>query len=439
MNDDTESLFRSAVKAHDRGQGDAALELYVQVLQRNPQHVDALYRLAMLASQAGRPDESAPLLEKAVELAPTNGEYHFRLGQAHDRLGNAKSAITAFEHAIEILPSNVEAMIRLGTLYVQCQRRDDALMLFQRALVVAPQLRRWAKDANVPSEFRDGIGVALRELAGKFASFLDECLQTVRANHPGEDLSRLEAGLRTLGGGARNVEPGGNERRPALLNFPDLPDQPWFEREQFDWIERVESETPVIVDELNQLLARQAEFKPYCSESDSANAVSAAGTDFSSLAGSMSWNALHLYQNSTRSDANCGQCPKTVELMDSLPMPRIRHHSPEVFFSCLQPGGHIIPHHGLMNVRLTVHLGLVIPENCGIRAGREVHHWQPGRVLLFDDSYEHEAWNKSDSDRVVLIFEAWNPHVSAAERDGIEEIFRLRRDWLDQFEVYRPA
>ena len=120
-------------------------------------------------------------------------------------------------------------------------------------------------------------------------------------------------------------------------------------------------------------------------------------------------------------------------------MPRIRNHSPEVFFSCLQPSGHIVPHHGLMNVRLTVHLGLVVPQDCGIRVDHETRAWEAGRLLLFDDSYEHEAWNHASRDRVVLILEAWNPHVTDAEREGIEMIFKLRRDWLDQFDVYRVA
>lgn len=95
------------------------------------------------------------------------------------------------------------------------------------------------------------------------------------------------------------------------------------------------------------------------------------------------------------------------------------------------------PHHGLMNVRLTVHLGLVVSEGCGIRAGDETRTWEPGRILFFDDSYEHEAWNRGASDRVVLILEAWNPHLTAAEREGVEIFFKLSRDWLDQFDVYR--
>lgn len=209
MTEDINRLFRSAVEAHDSGRGDKALELYVTVLQRAPQHLQATFRLAMLVSQAGRADEAAWLLEKAIELEPRNGEFRFRFGQ-------------------------------------------------------------------------------------------------VLARYPGDDLSRLEAGLRNLGSPSKPAWKGRTDnvdakRRPALLNFPDLPDPPWFESDEFAWAEHVESATSIVHDELARLLASQAEFTPYCTETDSANVISAAGTDFSSLAGSMSWNALNFVKTAVLS------------------------------------------------------------------------------------------------------------------------------------------
>jgi hypothetical protein len=39
--------------------------------------------------------------------------------------------------------------------------------------------------------------------------------------------------------------------------------------------------------------------------------------------------------------------------------------------------------------------------------------------MIFDDSYEHSAWNDSDAARIVLIFEIWHPALSAAERAAV--------------------
>ena len=68
---------------------------------------------------------------------------------------------------------------------------------------------------------------------------------------------------------------------------------------------------------------------------------------------------------------------------------------------------------------LVVHLPLIIPENCRYRVGFEHRRWQEGKVLVFDDTIEHEARNDSDLLRVVLIFDVWNPLLSKAERDMV--------------------
>jgi aspartyl/asparaginyl beta-hydroxylase (cupin superfamily) len=63
-----------------------------------------------------------------------------------------------------------------------------------------------------------------------------------------------------------------------------------------------------------------------------------------------------------------------------------------------------------------VHLPLIVPPQCGFRVGSETRAWVPGRAWVFDDSIEHEAWNGSDTPRAILIFDIWNPFLSAAER-----------------------
>jgi aspartyl/asparaginyl beta-hydroxylase (cupin superfamily) len=101
-----------------------------------------------------------------------------------------------------------------------------------------------------------------------------------------------------------------------------------------------------------------------------------------------------------------------------------------VFFSRLEPRTRIPAHTGSSNTRLTVHIPLIIQPDCGFRVGSEVRIWELGKALIFDDTIEHEAWNDSDQPRVVMIFDIWNPLLTAAERDlmtvataGIAEFF----------------
>jgi aspartyl/asparaginyl beta-hydroxylase (cupin superfamily) len=94
-------------------------------------------------------------------------------------------------------------------------------------------------------------------------------------------------------------------------------------------------------------------------------------------------------------------------------------------FSLLRPRARIAPHTGVQNTRLVCHLPLIVPPGCGFRVGNEVREWEEGKLLIFDDTIEHEAWNPSDQDRAILILDCWNPHLSEDERAMICHLFAV--------------
>jgi aspartyl/asparaginyl beta-hydroxylase (cupin superfamily) len=47
-----------------------------------------------------------------------------------------------------------------------------------------------------------------------------------------------------------------------------------------------------------------------------------------------------------------------------------------------------------------------------------------GEAFAFDDTIEHEAWNRSEKDRAVLIIDVWNPHLSEHERAMVGSLYR---------------
>lgn len=65
-------------------------------------------------------------------------------------------------------------------------------------------------------------------------------------------------------------------------------------------------------------------------------------------------------------------------------------------------------------IRLITHLPPIVLADCALRVGGEIHQWQAGRCVTFDDTFEHEAWNRSGETRVVLILDCWNPDLSDA-------------------------
>jgi aspartyl/asparaginyl beta-hydroxylase (cupin superfamily) len=91
-------------------------------------------------------------------------------------------------------------------------------------------------------------------------------------------------------------------------------------------------------------------------------------------------------------------------------------------FSILDAKTRIPPHTGVSNTRLIVHLPLIVPPGCGFRVGAERREWHPGKAFVFDDTFEHEAWNDSDAPRAVLILDIWSPYITVAERELVSKV-----------------
>jgi aspartyl/asparaginyl beta-hydroxylase (cupin superfamily) len=92
-------------------------------------------------------------------------------------------------------------------------------------------------------------------------------------------------------------------------------------------------------------------------------------------------------------------CPKTWDLLKE--MPGLTTAS----FSILRPHTEILEHTGFTSDVLRYHLGLEIPENCSITVSGKQFQWEEGKVFIFDDTEKHSAYNRSDRDRIVLLFD----------------------------------
>jgi Aspartyl/Asparaginyl beta-hydroxylase len=125
------------------------------------------------------------------------------------------------------------------------------------------------------------------------------------------------------------------------------------------------------------------------------------------------WSVIFLHEMGRPNDEVLARCPVTRDVL-------ARHRAVTTrgglaYFSCLDPHTRVAPHQGPTNMRLRCHLGLEVPDECGIRVGGVVRGWTDGECIVFDDSFSHEAWNDSDRRRVVLIVDVWHPDLSEDE------------------------
>lgn len=125
-----------------------------------------------------------------------------------------------------------------------------------------------------------------------------------------------------------------------------------------------------------------------------------------SIYGDRGWDTFGLYAFGQRQDDGCRRCPETADIVRKIPGLMMAG------FSRLAPGAHIRPHRGYEGYAgyvLRMHLALRVPESCGLRVAGETRAWEEGRSLVFDDSFEHEAWNRSERPRTVLLLDFLNP------------------------------
>ncbi len=236
------------------------------------------------------------------------------------------------------------------------------------------------------------------------------------------ELQRVARCLRVLLGEEPPTYPDPRQR-PTFLLFPGLPTAPYFDRALFPWLPGLEERWPEVRAELDALLAADAAGRERVFTSDELERANLRGLDRPP-----SWNGYYLWRHGQRREDNCAACPRTTAALEQVSLSHVREHGPEVLFSVFTPGTHLLPHRGVTNTRVVAHLPLIVPEDCALNVGGEHHVWEEGRIVVFDDTYEHEAWNRSGRTRVVLIFDVWNPHLTAAERLAVAEIVAAAGD-----------
>ena len=369
--------------------------------------------LGLAALDAGDACTAIAHFTAAAEADPAATALWMNLAKAQRLAGNDDAERRALEQVLALDQIHLMALIRLAELHERrgeygsaTDRWNVALGFLVQIPDPTPQLARVIDHA---STFIAGQRQAL-------ADALDAGLAQALGAASERDRSRAMAACDMMTG-RRDMPP----HRCHGFFYPFLPDDEFFDRGHFPWLEQLEAATPFIREELQAILASaDPGLAPYIDMPP--------GTPrnlWSELDRSPDWSALHLWRDGERIDAVCERAPRTAALVESLPLARIKDRAPAVFFSILKAGKTIPPHTGVTNIRSIVHLPLVVPAGCGFRVGSETREWREGEAFVFDDTIEHEAWNRSDHDRVLLILDCWNPHLSEDERAIIRQIFAI--------------
>ncbi len=396
---------------YQAGDGEAAVSGFRELLVLDPQHATALQFLGFHAAQAEDFAQAAEMYRRASWVQPNDPATHFNLGMALFGLRDLPAALESIDAAIALEPAFLQAQLYRGLVLEQMQRPRDSAAAFLRATRFAET----HMDPDViPNDLKRFLNYALAAVRTQVAAEIDGALAPLASKYGEPALARMRKAGAIFSGQIPPVfaHP---KWRPGLFYVPDLPPQAFYEREDFPWTERVEAATDMVRAELLSVLGARAGFAPYVDHPDGTRGAEV----FKGINRSDDWSAFHFFRNGERIEANCARCPGTAALLDSIDLNRVPGYGPEAMFSVLKPHARIPAHYGAVNGRLVVHLPLIVPPECGaLRVAGEERGWTTGKLMFFDDTFEHEAWNRSDETRVVLIFDTWNPHLTPAEREA---------------------
>jgi len=126
-----------------------------------------------------------------------------------------------------------------------------------------------------------------------------------------------------------------------------------------------------------------------------------------------SWKTMPLMTWGVEFHRNIINFPNTISVLKQVP------GLVSVSFNLLEKNSEINSHFGETNACVRVHLGLFIPDDAskiGFKVNDISKSWEKGKVMVFCDAYEHNAWNHTDQDRYIILLDIIRPEFIHKKR-----------------------
>ncbi|NXX45678.1 ASPH hydroxylase, partial [Tricholaema leucomelas] len=412
----------AAERLRKKGKAEEALRAFEALVSQYPESPRARYGKAQAEDDLAEKMRSNEMLQKAistydevVHLPDVPSDLiKLSLKREADRqqfLGRMRGSLLTLQKLVHLFPSDTSFKNDLGVGYLLIGDNSKAKKVYEEVLSLAPN---------------DGFAKVhygfILKAENKIAESIPYLKEGLESGDPGTDDGRfyfhLGDALQRMGDkDAYRWYELGYQRghfasvwQRSLYNVKGLKAQPWWTAKETGYTELVKSlekNWKLIRDEgLAVMDKRSSLFLP----------------EDENLREKGDWSQFTLWQQGRKNENACKSVPKTCALLERFPEATGCRRG-QIKYSIMHPGTHVWPHTGPTNCRLRMHLGLVIPkEGCRIRCAQENRTWEEGKVLIFDDSFEHEVWQDAAASRLIFIVDVWHPELTAQERRTLPAI-----------------
>ncbi|XP_042725373.1 aspartyl/asparaginyl beta-hydroxylase isoform X5 [Lagopus leucura] len=412
----------AAEKLRKKGKVEEALRAFEALVNQYPESPRARYGKAQSEDDLAEKMRSNEMLQKAINTydevvslpnVPSD-LIKLSLKREADRqqfLGRMRSSLITLQKLVHLFPSDTSFKNDLGVGYLLMGDNSNAKQVYEEVLRLAPD---------------DGFAKVhygfILKAENKIAESIPYLKEGLESGDPGTDDGRfyfhLGDALQRIGDKeAYKWYELGYQRghfasvwQRSLYNVKGLKAQPWWtarETGYTDLVKSLEKNWKLIRDEgLDVMDKKRSLFLP----------------EDENLREKGDWSQFTLWQQGRKNENACKGVPKTCALLERFPEATGCRRG-QIKYSVMLPGTHVWPHTGPTNCRLRMHLGLVIPkEGCRIRCAQENRTWEEGKVLIFDDSFEHEVWQDAESYRLIFIVDVWHPELTTQQRRTLPAI-----------------
>ncbi|XP_043363744.1 aspartyl/asparaginyl beta-hydroxylase isoform X6 [Dermochelys coriacea] len=414
--------LNAAEKLRKKGKVEEAVKTFEILVSKYPQSPRARYGKAQCEDDLAEKMRSNEILQKAIN---TFGEVaslpdvpadlvKLSLKRQADRqqfLGHMRGSLVTLQKLVHLFPNDISLKNDLGVGYLLKGDNSNAKKVYEEVLSLAPN---------------DGFAKVhygfILKAENKIVESIPYLKEGLESGDPGTDDGRfyfhLGDALQRVGSKeAYRWYELGHQRghfasvwQRSLYNVNGLKAQPWWTAKETGYTELVKSlekTWKLIRDEgLSVMDKGKGLFLP----------------EDENLREKGDWSQFTLWQQGRKNENACKGVPKTCAFLERFPEATGCRRG-QIKYSVMHPGTHVWPHTGPTNCRLRMHLGLVIPkEGCRIRCAKENRTWEEGKVLIFDDSFEHEVWQDAGSYRLIFIVDVWHPELTPQQRRTLPAI-----------------
>ncbi|XP_045558684.1 aspartyl/asparaginyl beta-hydroxylase isoform X13 [Salmo salar] len=412
----------AAEKLRKKGKVEEAVRAFETLVLQYPQSPRCRYGKALAEDGLAEKMLSNDMLQKAIGTYKEASELPNatpdlikatlkKRAERQQFLGRMRGALATLEKLVQIFPEDVALKNDLGVAHLLIGDNKGAKRIYEEVLATAPS------DGFAKVHY----GFILKS-ENKIAESIPFLRDGLESGHPGTDDGRfyfhLGDALQRMGDdSAYKWYERGHLRghfasvwQRSLYNVDGLKAQPWWTPKDtgyMDLVKTLERNWRIIRDEAQSVMDKTTGlFVP----------------EEENLREKGEWGQFTLWQQGKKAGEACRSVPKTCGLLERYPEATGCKRG-QIKFSVMQPGTHVWPHTGPTNCRLRMHLGLVIPKTgCKIRCTNDTRAWEEGKVLIFDDSFEHEVWQDADSYRLIFIVDVWHPELTQYQRQTLSSI-----------------